>query len=255
MKRKILCVLLVLACLCPLLVPVIMFNTGKYYDAQKLIDAIEAEDVQQVEFLLESGVDPNQTDIPPSNYWSFFEFSARRPMAHACRTGNLEIVRLLIKHGATAEYIEYTGWSPLRETLFYYHPDDVEIVNILLENGSKIDDKHDEEDIALVAARMTPKVFDKEMQNGTVFAGGYDEATAKGITEIVVTLLGDRPLNDITYAGKTLLITAVQQENVYLANYLISAGADVSLKDNAGKTAYDYALESQNNDLISLFTT
>ena len=49
-----------------------------------------------------------------------------------------------------------------------------------------------------------------------------------------------------------MLMISVQNENLYLAEYLLSAGCDTSLKDKYGKTALDYAVESGNKDMIAL---
>lgn len=216
-----------------------------------LIQAIETEDTQKVKKLLEKNIDPNRTDIPPHKIWSLWGISPRNPLAEACKTGNLEIVQLLIAYGATAETAG-GAFSPLTETIFYYQPNDPEIVRILMENGVDLKDTQDA-DAVFLAAQMVPKVYDNQLKNGTVFVGDYDEETAKGITEIVRILLGDRSINCTTPAGKTLLMFAVQKENVCLADYLIAAGADIMAGDNNGKTAYDYAVESKNNAIISLF--
>lgn len=255
MKRKVWMTICIFALVIALLAGMICIGAFfvRLHKTEKLIRAITNEDVAQVELLLTEGIDPNRTDVPAGwLLWTFLETSARRPLTIACGTGNLEIVKLLIDYGATAENVPGTGFSPLRQTLFYYHPDDVEMVNLLLENGAQPEDGY-EEDIVFFATKMCPKVYDREMRNGTVFVDGYDETTAKGITEIVVTLLGDRPINSITYAaGKTLLMNAVQQENVYLTEYLLTAGADVSATDRQGKTAYDYAVATNNEEIISL---
>ena len=217
---------------------------NKYHNAEILAKAIESENVDEVRNLLEKGIDPNVATLSDSWIWSFLEMSPRRPISVACRTGNLEIVELLIEYGATTETFEGEH-GPLQETLFYYHPNDVEIVNLVLEYGNT-------DELVFEAAKMVPSVFDKTKQNGTVFMGGYDEASAKGITEVVKLLLGDKDVNTAYDFGKTLLMVAVEKENIYLANYLLSAGADISIFDNKGKTALDYAIETENEDLIFL---
>ncbi len=237
-----LCVVFILA---GLLIP--------YYYHLRLFTAIENEDYEKVEKLLIDGYDPNKTDIKPSVIWDFLETYPRQPLAEACSTGNLEIVKLLIEHGATAEYRDGCGWSPLRKTLFYFHPDDIEMVKLLLENGASLDDLESDCLPVFAAAQMTPKVFDKTKANGTVFSSGYDEETAKGITEIVIMLLGDKSV-DITTStnGQSLLMLAVQKDNVYLAQYLISAGCDVDYIEKNGKTALDFAVENGNEEMIML---
>lgn len=220
-------------------------------DFQKLIDAIEQGDTQRVEQLLEKGVDPNFSNIKRNAFWSFLETTPQTPLAVACRKGDLEMVELLLEYGATAEYIQGTGWSPLRETLFYYHPDDVEVVKLLLENGADSNISEDELPV-FVAADMVPKVYDSSKKNGTVFVDGYDENTAKGITEIVTILLDEKSVNITSKSGETLLIKAVKKENVYLVNYLVSQSCDVTIKDVYGKNALDYALENGNEEIIEL---
>ena len=135
MKRKAVFIGLILMLLVLIAIGALVvhfYYPSKYQNADKLISAIENEDVTQVKKLLDEGIDPNQTNMPPGNY-SFFEMSATRPLSVACRTGNLEIIELLLTHGATVEYQEHTGWSPLKEALFFTNPDDLKIVELLLE--------------------------------------------------------------------------------------------------------------------------
>ena len=94
----------------------------RWYKTEKLIQAITSENIELVNLLLAEGADPNRTDIPASWLWTLLEMSLKRPLAVACKTGNLEIGKLLIDYGATAEPIDGTGFSPLRETLCFYHP-------------------------------------------------------------------------------------------------------------------------------------
>ena len=215
---------------------ILSFKTeGKHNNTRKLIEAIEEEEVNTVRTLLEKDVDPNKMDVSPSLFWSFLETSPRRPLSVACETGNLKIVKLLIEYGATAESREGAGFSPLRETLFYYQPEDVEIVKILLENGASKDDDSDEIPM-FIAAQMYPRTYDESKKNGTVFEDEYNEEVAKGITEIVKILLNGNSINETTESGKTLLILSVEKENVYLAQYLISVGSDIEAKEKLLKT-------------------
>jgi ankyrin repeat protein len=221
-----------------------------YHNTRKLLEAIKTEDVNKVKELLDEGIDPNETDVAPSKFWVFLETSPNRPLTIACDTGNLEIVELLIEYGATAEPIEGTGRSPLRQVLFYFQPDDVEIVKLLFENGASVEDGYSE-DMVCFAALMEPRAFDKTKANGTVFEEGYDEMTAKGITEIIdILIMNGGSLDGTIRADKTVLIISVERENIYLTEYLLRAGCDTSIKDKHGKMALDYALESGNEELI-----
>ena len=232
----------------------IFMGFRNYYRTRELLQKIKNEDSYKVKELLDAGVNPNKTDVPPSKLWNFLETSPNRPLVVACRTGNVEIVKVLIEYGATAQPIEGTGWSPLRETLFYFQPDDVEIVKLLLQNGAGAEVESDE-NLVYVAAQMEPRVYDKTKANGTVFIGGYDEVTAKGITDIIDVLIQNGGnVNYTDGAGKTVLMISVERENLYLTEYLVNMGCDISVTDNQGKTALDYARELGNEELIAILS-
>ena len=250
MKKSVITIVLSVAIsLVIVLTFLLIFNR---YDTKKLIRAIKNDDVYTVKTLLEDGVDPNKLDREPGLIWTFMETSAIRPLGVACRNGNYEIVKLLIEYGATAEDIDGAGWSPLRETLFYYHDNDEEIVKLLLEAGADPTFIEDELPV-FVAASMTPKVFDKTKSNGTVYSIGYDEECAEGITEIVEMLLPqDADINITTDQNETLLMFAVQNENLYLIEYLLMCGCDINIENSHGKTALDYAVETGNRQLTDM---
>lgn len=228
--------------------PLILFR----WDTMRLCDAIEDEDIDKIQSILENGLDPNQTTIPPHRVWAYWEMSARRPLSVACGTGNLEIVELLIAYGATAEPQKESGWTPLQKTLFSYQPNDVEIVTLLLQHGADPEYIESDRNPVFVAAAMQPRTYDKNKTNGTVFSDEYSEDAAKGITEIVKLLLGDRSVDLRDDDGSTLLMIAAKQGNIVLAEYLITSGCDVELEDDNGKTAYDYAVKHGHTEIAEL---
>jgi len=54
------------------------------------------------------------------------------------------------------------------------------------------------------------------------------------------------------YIKSTPLIDAVNSDEKIIVNYLIEHGADKTKKDKSGKTALDYAIKSNNKELIQL---
>ena len=55
-----------------------------------------------------------------------------------------------------------------------------------------------------------------------------------------------------TTLGETLLIKAVKSENIYLVEYLLTAGSEIYSKDIYGKSAMDYAIELGNESIVSI---
>lgn len=219
------------------------------YKTAQLVKAIEDKDIEAARILLEKGVDPNKTNVSPRWFWVMImlENNIDRPIRVAAETGNLEMVKLLVEYGATAEPIGKFKICPLEATLRYYHPNDSEIIDILLENGSSITETDGYgEEMVFIAAEMLPLSYGN-------FAAGYDEASARGITEIVCKLLGDRSV-DITNerTGATLLMYGARSGNIYLVNYLISQGADVSIRNLFGRTALDYAKDRNRSEIIQI---
>lgn len=228
-----------------LLAAAVWHQTAPFRQAQKLLDAIDSRDAALVSQLLRDGVDPNQTDIPPSSAWSAIEVSPRRPLAVAAAQGDPEIVRLLIEYGATAETIENTGWSPLRCVLFCYDPDDAEIVQLLLENGADPKIVEAGRNSIFAAADMRPYLpQDADTQ-------AYNAEAAQQITRIVQLLLADGAADMRAENGMTLLMYAARRGNLPLAQYLLEIGCDPALTDRQGKTAYDYA---ETEDLLTLLS-
>ncbi|MBE6652453.1 MAG: hypothetical protein E7610_03425 [Ruminococcaceae bacterium] len=223
-----------------------------YRTSRKLVQHIKEGNLSSVELILQNGFDPNTPTAKPSPFTRLFEISSQVPLSVACEEGNLEMVKLLIKYGATAKYQEGTSWSPLKKTLNYYQPEDEIIVKSLLENGADSSFEESGRLPVFDASAMIPKVYDAAKTNGTVFIGEYDPVTAQGITDIVIMLLEDRNVNIVDYTGKTLLMNAAIAGNLNLVEYLISVGADIMIQDQNGKTAFDYAIENGYSDISEL---
>ena len=234
----------------------IIFSTP-YRNSSALVKAIKKEDCEKVEELLSSGIDPNVTTT--SNISEFIlnivESTGERPLTVACDVGKLEIVQMLIDYGATAEPYDKCGWSPLNQTLLHYQPDDKAIVELLLKHGADINEDNPFGQPIFHAAEMTPKKYDRKEHNRVYYVAGYDAEVAEGITNIVKMLLqyGDFDVNlKSSYDDSTLLIAATKSGNLYLVKYLLAIGCDATAKDIANKTAYDYAVQFNNKDIIAL---
>lgn len=255
-KNKVLIIMI-----CVLAVAIIAFVCDlPHINAARLVEAIKAEDYDRVEKLLVSGIDPNVTTSSELTevILNFVESTGERPLSVACKVGNLQIVKLLIDYGATAEPHGTCGWSPLNQTLLHYQPDDKEIVELLLSSGADIYEDDGYGIPIFNAASMLPKKYNGQDGNKANYIDGYDADTASQITDIVKLMLeyGNYDVNVRSpYQDTTLLITAVKCGNINLAEYLLSEGCDMSAVDITGKTALDYAKSNDNTEMIAILKT
>ncbi len=233
-------------------------SSKKNRDAVKLVHAIQENNIDEVRRLLEEGIDPNVPTFPESKFNAFmqkkFEVgSPTYPLAVACSRNDYEIVKLLIDYGATTDFSDKSGRSPLNIVVtLYYRSDSLRIVELLLENGADVYHKDNGCYPVEEVARMYSQKYDPQKKNGSYVEDGYDEETAKGITQIVKMLLEKMPDYNINEESFTLLMCAAIRGNIDLAEYLLSIGTDKTIKDSKGKTAYDYAIDSGHDELAEL---
>ena len=104
--------------------------------------AVYDDDIVKVRTLLKQGVDPNY-HIHWSNVWNRKEHKEQRvtvpPLLVACENGNLEMIKILVQHGA---HVHESGgldswlWTPLHCACAWGHS---EVVKYLIEMaGCKI---------------------------------------------------------------------------------------------------------------------
>lgn len=214
-KQKTWLSVLAIVCILGLLIWWYIADTP-YRQAERLIEAIEAEDVDKVRQMLESGVDPDGLTASETMHFllGFVESGARRPISEACAGDNVEIVRLLLEYGASPNDHELTDWNPVRSVLHQYQETDLEMLQLLVSYGADTTYREKgEPEPVFVAAKMWPTT-----------KGEYEEEKAKGITELVIYLLGDRSVN---INGSMLLYDAALFGNLYLVEYLLDHGSEI----------------------------
>ncbi len=261
LKSKMKTILKISVCLAfAVILPVSMGScfSKKNRDSQKLIIAIDEKNIDEVRRLLEQGVDPNVPDIPESKFYDFLEHLEWTPRAYplseACGWAvNYEIVKLLIDYGASVDFSDKNCWSPLyRAVDCNYYPDTLRVVELLLENGADVNRKEHGDYPVQIAAEMSPRKYNP-IKSVSDFEDGYDEETAKGITEVVKLLLEKMGDYDINSGSYTLLMRAAIKGNIALAEYLLSIGSDKTIETpDDHKTAYDYAIDNGHGELAEL---
>jgi len=142
------------------------------------------------------------------------KMSLETPLHEAMRTGEREMVSLLLKHGADVTSRQWRYRTPLHIAAFNGHPLAVEL---LLEQGSKLS--------------HTYELFERPLWSLKDSFGDTPLHTAAGKGhKVVVKMLLDHGA-DINATGKpkkTALMKAAYMEQNYMVRLLLKQGADVT---------------------------
>lgn len=93
------------------------------------------------------------------------------------------------------------------------------------------------------------KFFDSYCLNNNIFAAiKYKDDDINSVKKLV----NMNSVNKNNFEGISPLSFALIEEKFEIVEYLIKKGASVNVRDSNGKTAYDYALEMGNKDIVEL---
>ena len=200
-----------------------------------LIEACYYRNVQAVRVLLENGADPN---FYIDGDWTALEAAIVSGPAGIMDERSFEIIKLLVEHGADLD--ESSSLYPIVEQLSAW----------ISLKGEPFNEFREEVLLYLLDNTKNPNDFN------VVF---YD-ASGAGNLELAKIVL-DNYCVDINYKGyngETPLIALITNERAdnfaEMISFLLENGADKSLKDDSGKTAYDYAIETGNQEIIDLLS-
>ena len=201
------------------------------------------------------------------------------PLITAIKCENLEMVKLLVERGADVNMRVYSS-RPLHEAILMK---EVDIVWYLIENGADISKKGGIFEETVLSCTLSRKVtsddtewkqdqfelFKYFIENGAPLDppdGPYERIesllalAAYMNNDLIVKYLLDHEVYDIDAIAnpkstqKTALMFAVQQKSYESCKILLEYGADKSIVDIDGKTAMDYALEMNDEQLISMLS-
>lgn len=225
--------------------------------ARKLKHAIREGDVWEVGRLAEQG-----GEIDSSQFYRLFEVSSDYPFDVACEEGNLEIIKILIENGAD---IHREGELPFLITISWDHPNRYENAKYFLNHGTDITHFRSPpiNYLATTDASAKRKAEDVKILRLLVDYG-YDvkkpvKAEASWATDQIHQSLILRELSSYDHipllkylleeqgydinlqdekTGETVLIFAIQDQNVEMVKYLLSQGADATIPTKTWKTDY-----------------
>ena len=243
-----------------------IFYNNQYY-AQRVLSAIEREDIADLEVLMKSPF--GNLNCKPS-LWIVEVLSERivpTPLQAACKVGNVEIVSILLENGAKADY---THWdetrdlgSPLMIAASTKSNSRLDIMKLLVDHGADVNYEgyagNDALSCAIYASFNgddTIEVIEYLEQKGVdiykKYSGTENTALHKACERdsylVIEYLIKQRgfEINAVNADGDTPLIYFLRfasERNEQTLLLLLQAGADLNIKNKEGKTAYDYALE------------
>ena len=253
-----------------------MYFNSNYYYAKKLISAIREENINVVQQIVEEK--PNCINTYPSitsKWWhSAMNWRVYYPLNEACITGNIDLIELLIKNGADVNCND--GFSPL--SIIYRSKTDnwYNISLILIENGASLNyttEYTGEKTAVLEDLVHSPpgaslsyyepdneeviKAFNYALEkcdhNNVNWMRVLQHSVSNDRIEIVKLLLEQKhcTVND-TSVGMTALMFAARDSTPEMVQLLLDYGADKNIKSTDGKTAYDYAVQFNNKDIVAL---
>lgn len=209
---------------------------------QELIMACEMGNVRDAEKYLEWGANPNVTKQEGEYIWS--------ALALACKNGNLNLVKALVKKGASVNGQDETGWiAPVAIASKNAH---TPIVNYLLESGASLNGVDDEGDTAFM--NLIEKGLDAVCIKhvGKVSLNIRNENTGHNALSYIVMYRKDKLLDALLGHNShknglvdlnpyiesercTLFQLAMKKQNTHAIQVLLSENYDnVTLQDSEG---------------------
>ena len=250
---------------------ILLILNSNYWYSNKLVSAIYDHDIKKIEQILEKkpGCVNTFPNILPNSITSIIEATSNYPLTIACRLGYMDVVKLLVESGADVNIEDSpTALSAAYNTL---SEDWYEISLYLIENGASLDydtvhhggvledivSRHPGEDSPEGVEKVNKSFFyafehcDKSLidWNRVLFDSiTYDR------TVIVEFLLDNQycGVNSYLYPFCTPLMRAIEYERTDIIQLLLDRGADKTMKNDEGKTAYDIALEEGHTDIAQM---
>ncbi|MGH1485614.1 MAG: ankyrin repeat domain-containing protein [Cellvibrionaceae bacterium] len=156
------------------------------------------------------------------------------PVIVAARYDRLEILRLLVRHGANINALDIRKRDVLNIAITTNNP---ELARTAITLGAD------------------PTLITSVYEGGAIIYG-----SAKGAVEIVDLLIkAGAPVNRVNKLGWTALLEVAilgdgSKNYITIAEMLIKAGADKTIKDKEGKTAFDHAYSKGHNKLARILS-
>jgi len=181
------------------------------------------------------------------------------PLIWACRAGHTNIVSELIDAGAQVDASGMYSWTPLLMAVKGNH---ASIVSILLQHSPNVNAVDQD---GLTALAIACKDGSNDIAFQLLAAGAYVNLQDRvGDTNLIIaSKAGHKPIVDALikrYADldtrgkdhKTCLHWAVEKNHTGVVKTLLAAGADVEISDNEGNTPLLRAVKNRNLEIVQM---
>ena len=214
---------------------VIEFSTE--YLERTLLGVTNTGNVEMIKFLIGMGADLDyEIEIEDSTYESLYNDNfitksyVEMPLFNAISSGNIEIVKLLIDHGANVNYVTKTNETPLSRAV---SEGNVEIVKLLLELG--IDVNHETKPNKSSPSEILPFLKSTTPLFKAIISQDVkmEKLLIDHGADVNYVLSGGTILHQLSYFANTKLI-----EHLF-KNY--SEKIDISARDVLGRTPLEVA--------------
>lgn len=179
---------------------------------------------RMLEIVLRAGGSPNVIDV----------FTERTPLHLSCANGLTDNVELLIAQGANVNAVDIYGKKPLDYAIIYNRFD----VFVILANNNKID------------LANNNKYNGKSIMHNII----ESDLVANKTNFIKVLLSKNIDINAEDFNGVTPLMLAAKDGKKDIVQFLLDNGADKTIADKLGFTAYDYAVDGDIKKLLEDYT-
>ena len=190
----------------------------------ELFDAVIAGDAGKVRTLIRAKADVNYTESISSKDGAYLDEWS--PLMSSVLAGNLEIMKLLVAHGA---WVNYLNSKVINSLWLAANNGRLDMVRFLAGKGAYINNRNFEDVSPLMAAAMN----------------GHDAVAA-----YLVGIKAD--LNLRNKNGDSALMLAIENDHMSIARLLIESGAAINIRDRSGATALMIAVVEGDAEIVRL---
>lgn len=262
--------------ICILVVVLVFSSTLPFVRVSSLCTAIRNNDTGAIERHIRVLENVNQPSFPMALRWfaNMVSADADIPLIVACAEGNSKAVELLLEEGADPNFFLVDNWSAIEAAFANNHLARLEIAKALIDAGANVDLCGS--GTSALFLELQHFIYKKEL-SGVEYAVFEECVTLlldngasrcdkqentylhylarKDDSVLMKKLISNYPvdINCQNINGKTALMWAAENGATAAVDFLVCLGADISLLDNEGKSAYDYALENNQEHVVCYF--